>query len=240
MIGVVDSGTPTVNDIVTAFSDAGDVQVADAPNLVEDNPKIIIVNNDTVLTTLAQLGIECPILVVDAGPGIGSIPKSNIQQASTQILEGDFETNRHPILTASIDGEPVSSGVFDVMLTTAEAGRISEYGVATTTQIARFRADGIVAATPAGSYRYANAAGGPILDSKLTALAVLPIAPFAIRTDHWVFDLETPINLSVERDENEVVLLLDGDPSRSIPPKTSVCIRHTGYIQTIDPEVSVA
>lgn len=240
MIGVVDSGSQGIREIAATIDNYVDTKVADASTIVATDPSIVVVNDDAVLTTLARLNIQPPILAVDAGPGLGGIPKENLEEATKHILENNYKTIPHQIVTASISGEHVTSAVFNVMLTTAEAGRISEYGVATSKPIAQFRADGVVAATPAGSYRYANAAGSPILDSDLNALSVIPVAPFAIRTDHWVVRLESPLELSVERDENDVVLLMDGETCRSIPANTTVNIRQDGVIRTINPEIGEA
>jgi NAD+ kinase len=70
------------------------------------------------------------------------------------------------------------------------------------------RADGVVAATPAGSHGYARDADGPLLSRGAGALSVVPVAQFRPERSRWVLD--PPVTLTVVRDDADVSLLVDG------------------------------
>jgi NAD+ kinase len=74
--------------------------------------------------------------------------------------------------------------------------------------VARFRADGIVAATPAGTVGYARDAGAPVISPGSSVLALVAIAPFATTLDHWVVPAED-VCITVERDDAVVDVLAD-------------------------------
>ena len=48
------------------------------------------------------------------------------------------------------------------------------------TMLGNFRADGMIIATPTGSTGYSLAAGGPIIDSEMSAVIITPVCPFTL------------------------------------------------------------
>lgn len=233
MIGVVDSGADKLDSLLEALENTEDTIVAPPAGLQTADPRVIIAHGEDALIELIQTDISIPVLPIAAGPGIGSIPPTEIDSIITQLNTNDYDIRSNPLLQIAIDDDPVGRALFDVMLVTADPGQISEYQVSTQEPIAEFRADGVVAATPAGSYRYANAAGSPILSPRLPAVAVVPIAAFAIRVDHWVFDLASPLTFTVQRDQADITLLLDGHEATKIPANVPISIKNPRSFDTI-------
>jgi NAD+ kinase len=115
----------------------------------------------------------------------------------------------------------------------AEPARISEFCVRTGgEEVDRFRADGVVVSTPAGSPGYNRAANGPVVAPETGVLSVVPVAPFATDIDGWVLPIDE-VTLSVERDETPVELLADGRPEQSVEARTPVRFDHVDDIETV-------
>jgi NAD+ kinase len=182
---------PSVVDSVVGVVETGsDSETADLVITVGEQP----------LSDCAARREERPVLSV----GIDADWSADPEELPALLRE---LTNREPPtvdvapLVVSVDGHE-SRAAFDTTLITSEPARISEYGVSVDGRRDTFRADGVVVASPLGSYGYARAAGGPQLDFG-TGLAVVPIAPFATIADTWV--LEPPLSVSVERDDSVTV-----------------------------------
>lgn len=176
---------------------------------------VLTVGRPAVLS-LADQPPSAPVLPTTPGGGVHAVARDELHAALTAIVDGDYRTVTHPILALAVDDEPVARAVEDAMLITAEPARISEYGVATDTGHAdRFRADGVVVATPLGSDGYARAAGGPTLTTD-AGLAVVPVAPFSTHARTWVSN--PPVTLTVQRDEGDVTLLADDREITVVPP----------------------
>jgi NAD+ kinase len=205
-VGVVGDGREPV---AAALDDTGLDAVLDSPASVlgSDVDAVVTVGEGTLLA-LARQRPTLPLLPVDAGRGVRSVPTDRVADAGTRLLAGNWTTESHPLVTVD-DGDDEHLAFMDTMLATAEPAHISEFSVrAGDEHVARFRADGIVAATPAGTGGYAHAAGAPVIPPGPSMLALVPVAPFATTLDHWVVPAES-VTITVERDDATVEVMVD-------------------------------
>jgi len=200
--------------------------------------RFVAAAGEDAIVDLARSTPEVPVLAVGDGPGLRAVPFDRLETAIERILGGDPPTVRHPVAEAAGSVEPVRA-VFDVALAAAEPARISEFAVHSGgDRVARFRADGVVASTPAGSAGYNRNAGGPVVASDTGVASVVAIAPFATSIDHWILPIES-IRLSVERDETPVELLVDGRREATVDAGGPVTLSRAGALETYDlPESS--
>ena len=86
------------------------------------------------------------------------------------------------------------------------------------TDVAAYRADGLIVSTPTGSTAYALSAGGPIIDPALSLISVCPICPHTFAGARpLVFSPDSGLEITVSSLYNgDIYLTADGKASRSV------------------------
>ncbi|MFC7250050.1 ATP-NAD kinase [Halomicroarcula sp. GCM10025324] len=185
----------------------------------------VVAVGEAAVTAVARAERDPLVVPVDAGRGVRSVPRDRVADAVASLDAARVE--HHPLLSVALDDDPVGRAVWDVTLVTADAAHISEYTVASPTDhVGTFRADGVVVSTPAGSPGYARRIGGPVVEPAPVSV-VTPIAPFATNPDHWVLPGET-VTVTVDRDEAEVSLFVDGTERGTVSYGDSVTLARQG------------
>ena len=220
-------------ELAAAVEGAGGTPVDGAT----DDVALVVAGGEAALVDVARRGVDAPVLPVGDVDGVGAVASDDVASAVERVLGDAQGTVRHPVVTVegATDGSSVGGApaLFDVGLMAAEPARISEFAVRCEgEEVARFRADGVVASTPAGSAGYNRAAGGPIVAPETDVVAVVPVAPFATHADRWVLPLEA-VTLSVERDETPVELLVDGRTEATVAAGDPVAISRGATVRTV-------
>ncbi|MFB6139544.1 MAG: ATP-NAD kinase [Halosimplex sp.] len=206
VVGVVGADTDRV---AAAVESAGGRATVGAARTVTAESDALVAVGESALLAVARAAPTAPVLPVAAGRGVRSVPRDAVEAAVDALVTGEFSRVEHPVVDVRVAERTRARALFDVMLVSAEPAQISEYAVESGDDaVAQFRADGVVLATPAGSPGYASAAGGPVVAPETGAVTVVPVAPFATDTAHWVVPSEG-LRVSVERDETAVHLLAD-------------------------------
>jgi NAD+ kinase len=194
---------------------------------------VVVAGQQSLLDLVAAGLPDAPVLPVDAGDGVRSVPPERTDAALSQLLAGEATGVSYPVLEVRADGDHETRVLFDCMLVTAEPARISEYAVASgESAVDQFRADGVVVATPAGTHGYARRVDAPVIDPRADVLSVAPVAPFATHSDHWVFPSDR-VRLTVERDDEPVELLADDRTVGPIAPGTPVEVSRSGSLSVL-------
>ena len=99
----------------------------------------------------------------------------------------------------------------DIVLTKGEIARMGDFAVELEGKlVARFRADGLIVATPTGSTAYSLAANGPILTPDVDAMVVTPICPHLLTLRPIVVRGDALLSVRVEGIPNLALLTVDG------------------------------
>ncbi|MDY6818684.1 MAG: ATP-NAD kinase [Halobacteriales archaeon] len=199
-----------------------DLQADTAATVLANDPDVVVAVGESAVIELVNRGVSVPVLPVDTGIGLPSVAPEAIVDAVRTLADGVDRTHTYPILEVRVDGERRACALYDAMLVTTEPARISEFRVTAGMSVERFRADGVVVASPVGSYGYARRAGGPTIAPDTTAVAVVPVSAFATHTDQWVIDPDPPIEITIERNEGDITLLADDRDVGVIPHYTPI------------------
>ena len=195
----------------------------------------LIAAGESALLSLAEDPAPVPVLPVDAGIGRHDVPRERLSEALEALIAGAYRTVDHPLLSIEIGGDRVARAAVDATLMTSEPAHISEYAVRVDGRtVDRFRADGVVVATPAGSEGYARAAHGPRIEPG-TGLAVVPVSPYATDADTWVFP--PAVELTVERDDAAVSLFADDREVRRVDADEPVAVGRDGDLTFVRPSL---
>jgi len=225
---VADAGS-TIADTTAAVEAAGATPRVGGQATVPDCEYLVAIG-ESALQDLARERPNAPILPVEAGRGVRSVPAAYVRDGVTALLTDEWQPDTHPLLAVGVGARTAGTVLFDAMVVTAEPAEISEFAVrAGGEAVAQFRADGVAVATPAGSPGYTRAAGGPVVPPETDAAVIVPIAPFGTDVGHWVVPMHS-VGISVERDESAVELLTDGEAGSRVTVGQPVTITPDGSV----------
>ncbi|HTR46074.1 MAG TPA: NAD(+)/NADH kinase [Verrucomicrobiae bacterium] len=194
---------------------------------------LIVLGGDGTLLSAARAlgGHRVPILAVNLG-GLGfltSVTLDELYPVLEQVIAGKHTTSERMMLDAEIcrSGKPSERecALNDAVATKAALARMLEFDVyVDRSHVGRYRADGIIVATPTGSTAYSLAAGGPIVDPELDAFVITPICPHMLTNRPLVVPDTARIELDFTPAEEPVYITLDGQIGFQLAPKDRVVV----------------
>jgi NAD+ kinase len=186
--------------------------------------------------TMLRAGHLCaPVGVPLLGINVGhfgflvEVKRENWQAVLPKLLSGDFRYEERMMILARCSRQGYEETHFDVIndVVVARGQHVRPIDVEADldgARIARYNADGLIAATATGSTAYALAAGGPILPPDLRNILLMPVAPH-LSVDRAVVLSEGASICITVRTEHEAVVSVDGqDP---LPMVSGDCVQVT-------------
>ena len=133
-----------------------------------------------------------------------------IESALARVLSNDYKLDERIKLKVLMNGNRLFDCLNEVVLHTAQVAKMRHFKICIDGSVADdFRADGLMIATPTGSTSYAMSAGGPIIDPRVEAMVMVPIAPFKLSGRPLVVPATSTIEITLERPK-ECHVVLDG------------------------------
>ncbi len=189
---------------------------------------LICVGGDgTILRALHSLKSPIPVLGINMGAigFLAEVQPENAVSTLTGILEG-FEVECRERLSVEVKGKMgrVPYAMNEAVVITSKPGKMLHFAIFVDgEELERLRADGVIFATPTGSTAYSMSAGGPIVDSKVDATIIVPIAPYKLSTRPTVVDINRAISLNLFG-VKDAELVIDGQFYREIGKEDRISI----------------
>jgi NAD+ kinase len=179
------------------------------PNM--DADVIITIGGDgTILRTLE--GTDAPILGINAGVlgFLTEVPGNKAKSAVKKILSGKYRIEERLKLRTTMDDKRLEDATNEAVIHTAHIAKMRHFLISVDgTPATQMRADGLIVATPTGSTCYAMSVGSSIIDPRVDALVIAPIAPFRLSARPLVVPARSKISVTI-KEPRECIMVIDG------------------------------
>lgn len=172
-----------------------------------------------------------PLIGVNVGRlGFAAEVEPDETDSLLRILKGDYQTESRILL----DVEVIKNGksrhylaVNDAIIARGQLSKIVDLKLSLDgEEIANYRADGLLFATPTGSTAYSLSAGGPIVAPQMDCLMMTPVCPHSLFSRSVLFSGESELSITVKiPSECCCVLTIDGEKNVDILAEDRVIIR---------------
>ena len=206
----------------------GEVDREELPSQVD---LVVVLGGDGTLLSVTRGAINgTPILGINMGT-LGFLtehPAESLFPMLHAAIEGRAATVRRERLLVTVETpgrDPSTHCVLnDAVINKSALARMLDLSVHVNgALVSRFRADGLIIATPTGSTAYNLSAGGPILYPNLGVIVVTPICPHTLTNRPLVLSLDSKVEMRLEKQSEEVWLTLDGQ--QGFPLSTEDLVR---------------
>ena len=188
---------------------------------------IVSVGGDgTILRTIHKMADPLPILGINMGT-LGFLvdvePKDAI--ATLKRLLSGFVVDERSRLKLLLNGVCMPRATNEIAIITASPAKMVEFEIIVDGALMEdFRADGVIVATSTGSTAYAMSAGGPIVDPRVDAIVLVPMAPFKLSSRPWVIPGDSVIEVRLKLPGKEALVVVDEQTSHTISAHDKVVI----------------
>jgi NAD+ kinase len=201
-------------------------EVADSSEL------LLVLGGDGTLLAAAHLAAPrgIPILPINMGSlgFLTSFTLDELYPALEDGLAGRFSISQRVMLHVELEraGKVIESQrvLNEAVINKGALARMIELELAIDADfVCRYRADGLIVASPTGSTAYSLSAGGPIVHPAVESFVITPICPHTLSDRPLVVRDSSSIVIKLSGDTESVFLTLDGQ--RGIPLQATDGVR---------------
>jgi NAD+ kinase len=216
-----------------------DTETADAlPNLpkgrdrlevAEESQLLLVLGGDGTLLAAARVAapLGIPILPINMG-SLGFLTLEEMYPALEDVLKGRFSCSDRVMLDVELhrDAEIIErqAVVNEAVIHKGELARMIDLQLRIDADfVCRYRADGLIVATPTGSTAYSLSANGPIVHPGVECWIITPICPHTLTDRPVVVRDSSLVEVHLSGDTQSVYLTLDGQTG--IPMQAADVVR---------------
>jgi NAD+ kinase len=201
-----------------ALSDGNDAGLTRHELAAQADLLVVLGGDGTLLAAAREAAPHgIPILPINLG-SLGFLTSFTLEElypALEETLSGKAETSERVMLTALLErrGQIVESKnvLNEAVINKGALARMIEVELFIDEEfVCRYRADGLIIATPTGSTAYSLSAGGPIVHPQVESLIITPICPHTLTDRPVVIGDRCRVEMRLRGDAESVYLTLDG------------------------------
>ena len=190
---------------------------ANENEVVAKSDLLLVLGGDGTLLSVAHAPVieNVPILAVNLGH-LGFLTEVSLDElypALTNILNGSYEIDQRMMLEISVgdDDQRDSSSFALNEVVIRHYARLIELDTYIDEELfITYNADGLIIATPSGSTGYSLASGGTIVEPRLDAILLTPIAPHSLTVRPYIVHGDSEITVAMRSNYSSVNVFVDG------------------------------
>ena len=191
----------------------------------------------TILSLARAVGDRStPILGIHLGE-LGFLAEVILEDMFTRldaVAAGDFNIQKRMVIKCVVNSgnEPQTfHALNDIVVGRGKSHRLLTCELlANDNFVAKYKADGLIVATPTGSTAYSLASGGPIVIPTFGSMVVTPICPHTLTLRPIVFPDDQVLKISFpENGEQDIALAIDGQVNEYLKSTAKVMIQKASF-----------
>lgn len=208
---------------------SGSQAMADIP---PETDLVVAIGGDGTIMHAAKCaaGRDLPVLGINSGK-LGFLAGLEVNETDRlqALFTGEYEIEERLLLDVTVDGDAETHlAMNEAVVSRGALSRLVDLTVVSGGQdVMRYRADGVMIATPTGSTAYSLSAGGPVVDPRVEALLLTPICPHSLYARSYVFSAETELTVRPAASDRNTFLTVDGEREISLLPGQAVTVRRS-------------
>jgi NAD+ kinase len=206
-------------DQETATSLGNEAQGKTRAELATDSDLLLVLGGDGTLLAAAREAAphSIPILPINLG-SLGFLTSFTLEEmypTLEETLAGRLAASERAMLNAALvrEGKTLDNQrvLNEVVINKGALARMIEVKLSIDQDfVCRYRADGLIVATPTGSTAYSLSAGGPIVHPNVESIIVTPICPHTLSDRPLVVGDKCCVEMNLVGPADSVYLTLDG------------------------------
>lgn len=177
-----------------------------SPKDLEGVDCLLVLGGDGTILRVAKHLVDSDLPIVGINMGhlgyLAEVDKENVTEALDALCNGEYTTENRMMLSGKVykEGREVcsSNALNDIIISRGGSPQILNFEVKVNGKVLKkYRADGVILATPTGSTAYNLSAGGPIVEPGADMTLLTPISPHTMLSRSIVFNAEDEIEVTI-------------------------------------------
>ena len=194
----------------------------------------VLGGDGTMMHAVSRLGhFEKPVAGINVGTlgFLTTCTDAELDEFADAVAESNFSISKRMLLEATVRRTSGAVETFhalnEVTMARGETGRLVSLKATVNGEwLNRYRADGLIVATPTGSTAYSLSAGGPLIAPQSSVMVITPICPHSLSQRSLVLSDDVEIEISPERaDDGPMLFTVDGRDTTRIDPGDRVIVK---------------